>query len=291
MAAAVARIRAPGEKRFQWFNVLNGFILLLCMLSCLLPFWYVIISSVSRVEGLRIQGFTLDAYRYIFSTRVLPRSLQVSIVTTIIGTFCMLAVTSLMAYSLAEKDLPGRAFFLNLVIFTMLFSGGMIPLFFVVRATRLFNTIWAMIIPNLVSAFNLIVMKNFFQNVPYEMKESARMDGCHELIILVKIILPLSLPALATFGLFYAVGIWNTFMSAVLYIQRADLWPIQVLLRRIVQVSVGLGDSDLIDANLVALSQNIRMAAILVATIPIMCIYPFLQKHFAKGIMVGSVKG
>jgi putative aldouronate transport system permease protein len=197
----------------------------------------------------------------------------------------------MMAYSLAEKELPGRTLFLNMVIFTMLFSGGMIPTFFVVRQTGLVNSLWSLIIPGLVSPFNLIVMKNFYQGIPYELKESARIDGCHEVVIMLRIIMPLSLPSLATFGLFYAVGIWNTYMSALLYIQKDDLWPIQVLLRRIVYVSTGLGDSESVESSLVSLSQSIKMAVILVATAPILCVYPFLQKHFAKGMMVGSVKG
>jgi putative aldouronate transport system permease protein len=196
-----------------------------------------------------------------------------------------------MSYSLAEVTLPGRKLILNLVIFTMLFSGGMIPTFFIVKNTGLMNSPWAMVIPSLVNPFNLIVLKNFFQSIPYELRESARMDGCHEVIILIKIVMPLALPAMATFGLFYAVGIWNTYMSALLYIQKPDLWPIQVLLRKIVYVSSGLGDSSSVETSLAAMSQGIKMAVILVATIPILCVYPFLQKHFVKGIMVGSVKG
>jgi len=196
-----------------------------------------------------------------------------------------------MAYSLSEKKLPGRALFLKMVIFTMLFGGGMIPTYFVVKQTGLINSLWSIIIPNLISPFNLIVLKNFFESIPNDLKESARIDGCHEIIILFRIIMPISLPSLATFGLFYAVGIWNTYMSALLYIQKSDMWPIQVLLRRIVFVSTGLGDSETINSDLVSISQSIKMAVIMVATVPILCVYPFLQKYFTKGIMVGSIKG
>ena len=178
-----------------------------------------------------------------------------------------------------------------MIIFTMLFGGGMIPTYFVVKQTGLINSLWSIIIPGLISPFNLIVLKNFFESIPNDLKESARIDGCHEIIILFRIIMPISLPSLATFGLFYAVGIWNTYMSALLYIQKSDMWPIQVLLRRIVYVSAGLGDAETIDSDLVSLSQSIKMAVIMVATIPILCVYPFLQKYFTKGIMVGSIKG
>ena len=173
----------------------------------------------------------------------------------------------------------------------MFFSGGMIPTYFVVRSTGLMNSLWSLVIPGLVSPFNLIVMKNFFQGIPQELRESARIDGCHEMTLLFRIILPLSTASLATFGLFYAVGLWNTYMSALLYIPDNTKWPIQVLLRQIVYVSSSIGDDSEITSEVALLSQSIKMAVILVATVPIVCVYPFLQKHFTKGILVGAVKG
>ena len=178
-----------------------------------------------------------------------------------------------------------------MVIFTMLFGGGMIPTYFVVKHTGLMNSLWALVIPGLVSPFNLIVMKNFFQNIPADLRESARIDGCHELIVLFRIVLPLSTASLATFGLFYAVGLWNTYMSAMLYITDNTKWPIQSLLRQIVYVSSSIGNEDAVESQVALLSENIKMAVIIVATLPIVCLYPFLQKHFVKGIMVGAVKG
>lgn len=167
----------------------------------------------------------------------------------------------------------------------------MIPTYFVVRSTGLMNSLWSLVIPGLVSPFNLIVMKNFFQGIPQELRESARIDGCHEMTLLFRIILPLSTASLATFGLFYAVGLWNTYMSALLYIPDNAKWPIQVLLRQIVYVSSSIGDDSEITSEVALLSQSIKMAVILVATVPIVCVYPFLQKHFTKGILVGAVKG
>ena len=287
----MSRNPVANVKKMHFAEFLIYFVLAVSAFICIVPFWYVITSSLSKVGGFLIHDFTLDAYKYIFSTHTLPRSLMLTAYITIAGTILKLFFTSLMAYSLAEKSLPGRALFLRMIIFTMLFGGGMIPTYFVVKQTGLINSLWSIIIPGLISPFNLIVLKNFFESIPNDLKESARIDGCHEIIILFRIIMPISLPSLATFGLFYAVGIWNTYMSALLYIQKSDMWPIQVLLRRIVYVSAGLGDAETIDSDLVSLSQSIKMAVIMVATIPILCVYPFLQKYFTKRIMVGSIKG
>jgi putative aldouronate transport system permease protein len=203
-----------------------------------------------------------------------------------------LVLTSLMAYALAHAHLAGRRIILLMVVFTMLFSGGMIPTYFVVKETGLIDTLWALMIPNAISAFYLIILKNFFQNIPEELKESARMDGCHEVGILFRIVIPLSLPAMAAFGLFYSVGIWNQYFSAVLYINEPTKWPVQVLLRQVVILSQGaIGDSGEIADDAVVFSQGIKMAVIVISTIPILLVYPFLQKHFAKGVLLGSIKG
>ena len=279
------------QKRWSVSDVFIYAVIALFTLLCVVPFWYVMVSSVSRVQGFLVRGFTWDGYRYIFSTSTLPRSLINTAYITIFGTLLKLFVTALMAYGLAEISLPGRKLILNLVIFTMLFSGGMIPTYFIVKGTGLMNSLWSLVIPGLVSPFNLIVLKNFFQNIPTDLKESARIDGCHELVILLRIVLPLSLASLATFGLFYAVSLWNTYMSALLYLPNSSKWPIQVLLRQIVYVSSSIGDAETVDSEVQLLSQSIKMTVIVVATAPIVCVYPFLQKHFAKGIMVGAVKG
>ncbi len=278
------------KRKFTIGDVSVYAVLTLFTILCAFPYWVMIAASLSKTgRGLWIENFTLGAYRYIFSTVQLPRSLMVTVIITVVGTALKLLVTSLMAYSLSEKGMPGRTLFLNMVIFTMLFGGGMIPTYFVVRSTGLFNTIWSLIIPGLVSPFNLIVMKNFYQNLPYELKESARIDGCHEIVIMLRIIMPLSLPSLATFGLFYAVSQWNTYMPALLYLTEPKLWPIQVLLKRIIDQPNEL-DKNFVDPTM-TFSNNVRMAVVLFATGPLLCVYPFLQKHFVKGITVGAVKG
>jgi putative aldouronate transport system permease protein len=179
-----------------------------------------------------------------------------------------------------------------MVLFTMLFSGGMIPTFLVVKTLGLLNSYWALILPGAISAFNLIILKNFFQQLPEGLEESAKIDGCGDLGLLFRIVLPLSLPALATFAMFYSVGHWNTFFSAILYINDSTKWPIQVLLRQIVILSQGgIGDSAQFESNFVPPSETIKMATIVVSTVPILLVYPFLQKHFAKGVLLGSIKG
>lgn len=286
-------LAAPRHKlhHFSLGDVIIYAIIGLFTLLCVIPFWYVIMSSLSQTPGFYIKEFTLDGYKYIFSTNTLMRSLWNTVFITIAGTILKLIVTSMMAYALAETSVPGRKLILNLVVFTMLFSGGMIPTYFVVKGTGLMNSLWSLIIPSLISPFNLIIMKNFFQNIPSDICESARIDGCHELVLLFKIVLPLSTASLATFGLFYAVGLWNTYMSAMLYIPDNTKWPIQSLLRQIVYVSSSIGDEGAVESEVSLLAESIKMAVIIVATAPIVCLYPFLQKHFAKGIMVGAVKG
>jgi len=277
-----------GSKLFDGFNVI---FLSLFSLFSFLPFLYVVINSFSTSAGVIPTSFSTEAYRYIFSAGTFTQSLKVSIFLTIFGTMFQLVMTSLMAYSLSHKHLPGRHLFILMVLFTMLFSGGMIPTYFVVKSTGLLNSLAALIIPSAISAFNLIILKNFFQSIPEELKESARIDGSHELGLLFKIVLPLSLPAMATFALFYAVGIWNQYFNAILYLTDASKYPVQVILRQVIILTTGtIGDTSEIEA-VTYYGNSIKMAVIVIATVPIMIVYPFLQKHFAKGVLLGSVKG
>ena len=176
--------------------------------------------------------------------------------------------------------------------FTMIFYGGMIPTFLVVKTYNLVDTIWALIVPEMLSVYNMIIMRTFFRSIPEELEEAARIDGCSEMKILVKIVLPLSMPVLASIGLFYAVWHWNAFFDAVLYITDRKLWPLQTLLREIL---LSTSISELQQGNLLAdsmpPSSAVVAASIMISTIPIVCVYPFLQKHFVKGVMIGSVKG
>jgi len=277
-----------GSKLFDGFNV--TFLSLFSLFS-FMPFLYVVITSFSTSTTIIPTTFSLEAYRYIFSASTFTQSLKVSIFLTFFGTLFQLIMTSLMAYSLSHKHLPGRNLVILMVLFTMLFSGGMIPTYFVVKSTGLLNSLAALIIPSAISAFNLIILKNFFQSIPEELKESARIDGSHELGLLFKIVMPLSLPALATFALFYAVGIWNQYFNAILYLTDASKYPVQVILRQVIILTQGtIGDTSEIEA-VTYYGNSIKMAVIVIATVPIMIVYPFLQKHFAKGVLLGSVKG
>ncbi|MBD2847796.1 carbohydrate ABC transporter permease [Paenibacillus sp. IB182496] len=288
--------RSFGEKGFDVINIgLLGLVAILMVF----PFLYIIALSFSDektiAEGGLIlfpKGWSLEAYRYIFSTDTLVRSLYNSILITIGGTIVNLAMTSLMAYPLAKTHLLGRRGLLMLVIFTILFSGGLIPTFLVVKWTGLLDSLWSVIIPTSISAFYLIILKNFFQQIPEGLEESAKIDGANDMVILLRIVLPLSLPAMATFALFYAVNHWNMYFHAIMYINDNSKWPIQVLLRQIVILSQSaVGDSSSISDETVLPPQSIKMAVIVFATVPIMLVYPFLQKHFAKGVLLGSVKG
>lgn len=283
----------------RMFTLINYSLLTLSSIITIIPFIYIVAVSFATPEEVAKGGlmlfptkFTLGAYQYIFSTETLVRSILVSVYVTVLGTLINLLLTSFMAYPLARPTLRGRGVVLFLVLFTMLFSGGIIPTYFVVKAFGMIDTYWSLIIPGAISAFNLIVLKNFFQQIPEELEEAAKIDGCHDLGILFRIVLPLSMPAMATFGLFYAVAHWNSYFSAVMYINDSEKWPVQIVLRQIVLLSQDMiGDSTAQAEPMEYLPQTIRMASIVIATIPIVIVYPFLQKYFAKGVMLGSVKG
>jgi putative aldouronate transport system permease protein len=281
------------------FDTANVIILTLCAMATLFPFLYILATSLSPLQQVLRGGlilwpekFTWDAYTMIFSNTHFVGSIWITIVITVVGTFTNLLLTSFMAYPLAKKRLKGRRLLLFLVLFTMLFNGGLIPTYMIVKATGLLNSIWALILPNAISAFNLIIMKNFFQSIPEELEEAAKIDGCRNLGTLFRIVLPLSMPALATFTLFYAVGHWNQFFLAVMYITDSDLWPVQVVLRQMIMEGNTQDFEQQLDTlQIQVLPATIKMAAIIVATVPILFVYPFLQKHFAKGVLLGSVKG
>lgn len=281
------------------FDIVNYTLLLIIGLVTILPFLHVIAGSFTTVTELAQKQFvlfptvwSLDAYKYVFSTNTVFRSLGVSVGVTFFGTLFSMLLTCLMAYGLSRRDLDGRNFIMFMVLFTMLFSGGMIPTFLVVKEMGLIDTYAALIVPTAINAFNLIIMRNFFQNLPEGLEESAKIDGAGDWGILFRIVIPLSMPAIATISLFYAVTYWNTYMSAILYLNDAAKWPVQVILRQIVILASGLAaDTSGMDEFVRPPEQTVKMAVIVIATLPILCVYPFLQKHFAKGALLGSIKG
>lgn len=280
------------------FSIVNLLLLTIVALITVIPFIHVVAGSFTTGAEMAAKKFilfptvwSLDAYKFIFSTNTIFKAMGVSVGVTLIGTAVSMLLTSLMAYGVSRRDLDGRNTVMFLVIFTMLFNGGLIPTFLVVKELGLIDSYAALILPNAISAFNMIILKNFFQNIPEGLEESAKIDGCNDFGILFRIVLPLSLPAIATISLFYAVTYWNTYMSAILYLNDNSKWPIQVLLRQIVVLASGMEFSSDLDSSVPPPDQAVKMAVIVVATLPIIMVYPFLQKHFAKGAMLGSIKG
>ncbi|MFC7681411.1 carbohydrate ABC transporter permease [Paenibacillus sp. GCM10028914] len=279
------------------FRIVNSILLAIIALVCLLPFVNIIASSFASTQEIIEKKFilfpttfSLDAYLYIFSTKTIFKGMGVSIGITVIGTLVSMALTALMAYGLSRKYLHGRNTINFIVVFSMLFSGGIIPTFLVVKSVGLIDSYWSMIIPGAINAFNLIIMRNFFQSLPDSLEESAKIDGCKDFGVFFKIMLPLSLPSIATISLFYGVAYWSSYMNAILYLNDSEKWPMQLLLRQIVIVSSGMqGDNSVVDV--VPPAQAIKMAVIVIATLPMLIAYPFVQRHFVKGAMLGSVKG
>lgn len=281
------------------FNGIIYSILVVIFLIVFFPLMYVVSTSMASAKELAANRFlifpkepTLEVYRYIFSTNTFLRSMLVTIGITVVGTLTNLVMTCLMAYPLSRRNLPGRQWIMMAVTFTLVFSGGMIPSYLVVNGMGLIDSYLSLIIPGAISSFNLVLVKNFFQEIPEELIDAARIDGSSEMKTLVKIVLPLSKPALATFTMFYAVGHWNQFMQPLLYINDSAKWPIQILLRQIVLMSQsGVGDEDAMPPGFILPVKSLKMACIVVSTLPIIMAYPFMQKYFDKGVMTGSIKG
>lgn len=280
------------------FGIVNFALLTIVALVTILPFIHVLAGSFTTSAEMAAKKFVLfptewswEAYQFIFSTNTIFRAMAVSVGVTVCGTLFSMLITSLMAYGLSRKDLDGRRTLMFLVVFTMLFNGGLIPTFLVVSELGLIDTYAALVLPLTINAFNMIILKNFFQNIPEGLEESAKIDGCTDFGILFRIVLPLSMPAVATLSLFYAVTYWNTYLNAIIYLNDSKMWPIQVLLRQIVVLASGMDYSSDLDGVVPPPDQAVKMAVIVVATLPILLVYPFLQKHFAKGALLGSIKG
>lgn len=280
------------------FDVSNYAFLALFAALMLLPLLYVVAGSFTSDAELALRKVvliptepTLDSYRYILSSGIIFTSLLNSIWITLVATLVNMLSTALMAYPLSRRSLRGRSLLMRMVIFTMLFQGGMIPGYLLVKELGLLNSYWSLWLPGAIAAFNLILMKNFFQELPAGLEESAKIDGCNDLQILFRIALPLSMPSLAALTLFYAVGNWNSYFSALMYISDPLKWPIQVWLRQIVILSQAGFDMNAATQGFTQPPETTKLAVICVATIPILCVYPFLQKYFAKGVLLGSVKG
>lgn len=286
---------SSGKYGSRWFNALNIIFLFLLSVATLYPFWDSFVVSITPLEEslstnlhLYPKTITWEAYRRILAIDQLWLSYRVSIVVTLLGTLISTGATLLAAYALSKKALPGGRLIMFAIVFTMMFSGGVIPAYLVVKQLGIMNSIWAMILPGAIHTYNLILMRNFFDAFPEELEESARLDGCGDIAILIRIVLPLSLPGIATISLFYAVAQWNEFFTAVMYVVDKTLWPLQLFLRAMLMendAAMQYGDD-----NLFLMGKAIKMAAVMISVIPVMLIYPFFQKYFVQGATLGAVK-
>ena len=279
-------------------------VMIIVVVMTLYPVLHICASSFSSasandrgIVGILPKDFNLDAYKMIWEAGLVPKALINSIVYTVIGTIINLFLTGSLAYALSRKKLALRGLYTWIVIIPMYFSGGLIPSFLLVRNLHLYNTIWALVLPGAISVTNLIIMRSFFQNIPQELEESALIDGANDFVIFWNIILPLSKAAICTIGLYYAVGHWNSWFSAMVYLKDTDKYPLQMILRQVViqtsaiQEAAQIGDTSAMnDLGLVNVTA-VKYATLFVSIFPMLIIYPFLQKYFMKGVMLGSLKG
>ncbi|MCI8615769.1 MAG: carbohydrate ABC transporter permease [Lachnospiraceae bacterium] len=289
--------RGRSEVAFSVFNYI--FFVILCIIM-VYPFWHVVMMSLSSVEAtakggvfLWPKGFNLDTYIKVFKDPSIWSGYFTTIIVTLAGTFLGTLFTATTAYPLSKKDLPFGKIMLFLVLFTMLFSGGMIPGYLLMKNLNLIDNRLSLVLPGLISAYNVIIMKSFFQSIPESLEESAKIDGATEVTIFWKIVLPLSKATVATIALFTAVGYWNDYFSTVLYINTKERWALQAVLRYMLtntnQAMQSAGVTVAAATNVTA--ATIKAASVVVATVPILCVYPFVQKYFVKGVMIGGVKG
>lgn len=286
----------PIYKSERLFHFLNGLFLTVLSLSMLAPMLHVLAISLSSDEYVKLnqiflwpQGFNTTVYQIIFTQAQMWRAMGVTCFITIAGTLAYLFFTSTMAYALSRSMMPGRKLILKLIIVTFIFSIPLIPKFLVIKNLGMINTYWALILPGAVGAFGVIIMKTFFQGISSELFDAAAIDGCSEFGIFARITIPLSLPVFATLGLFHAVGEWNSYFDALIYIRDKHMYPLQIILRGIVQdsqFSLEFDQTQISDHTV----ESMKSAVIIFATAPIICVYPFIQKYFVKGATVGSLK-
>ena len=290
-------LRTRGEKTFEFVNII---LLLLIGATMLLPFLHVAAKSCSGEVAINTGkvlfwpiNFQAGTFKYVMRQSQFWNSIQVTLFVTVVGTLQAMIVTCLTAYPLSKTWLYGRKILLLSFVFTMLFTGGMVPSYLLMRSLGLINNIWVLIVPSILSVFNMILLKNFFEEIPEAVEESAQLDGAGNFRTLISIVLPMSLPAIATIGLFYAVSFWDNYMNGLLYITKPALKPLQQYLYDVVTESIKVDETMEMDArdNAALVTEAIRSATIILSCLPIMCVYPFLQKYFVRGLRVGSVKG
>lgn len=288
-------------KSEKLFDFSITFVSIIVIILVVYPLYFILIASVSAPTAvlsgeviLLPKGFNLDAYKLILEEQKIWVGYKNTIIYTVLGTCINITMTTLAAYPLSRRDMPFRTALTFLISFTMMFGGGLIPTYLVVRSLRLTDSIWAMVIPNAIATYNLLVMKNYFQSsIPIELQESASIDGCTDFRMLLSIILPLSVPIIAVMVLFYSVGHWNSFFNALIYLRKSKLYPLQIILREILlQNSLDMMAGDTFGMyEKVMKGEAMKYSVILISSLPVLILYPFVQKYFVKGIMVGAIKG
>lgn len=285
-----------GERKISVFGVMNSLILCLVAVATLYPIVYITAVSLSDtaavVQGrvfLFPKGLNLEAYVEVLKNDTIPRAYMNSIFYTAFGTFVNLLFTAVAAYPLSQKGFFGRKFFMMAIVLTMFLNPGIIPTYVVVQQLGLTDSVWALVLPNAIWTMELIILKSFYENMSSQIREAALIDGASEYRILFNIVIPLSKPALASIGLFYFMGHWNSFFLPLIYLNDPDKYPLQVVLRDMLIYSAE-NDAGLVDRSALA-PQSIKNATIVLSMIPVLLIYPFAQKYFAKGVMLGSEKG
>lgn len=281
-------MKSRTKSKWSVFRVVNGLIFIILALIIIIPMWKILVDSfdLKTAYGMKLwpEQFGLDGYVSVFKNPTLFRPLMISFFTTICGTVLALVISTMGAYVLIQWNMPGRSFFANFLLFTMIFNGGMIPTYLVLRSLHLTNTLLVVILFPALNVYNLVLLRNFFEGIPASLFESATLDGCSPMQTFIRIVLPMSKAALASIGLFYAVSYWNDYTHYKLYITNSDLYNFQMKLRSIIM------GSDMPQTAGGATENTVKNAAIIVVIIPFMVLYPFLQKYFVKGVNVGAVK-
>jgi ABC-type glycerol-3-phosphate transport system permease component len=282
-----------------WLSIGKGLLLLFIAVVMVFPFMNVIAVSLTSQQDIAAGGFrlwpsnpTLDSYRALLNGGLVLRSLQITAVLTLVGTAVQVAFTTMMAYGLSKPGVPGSGFFFMLVLIAFMFAPGLIPRYLLVKELGMLNTYASLVVPGLIGAWNLIITRNFFQNLPQDLLDAARIDGASDIGVFRHIALPLSKAVIAVISLFTGVALWNTFFSAVLYITDSSKWPIQVVLRQyVISSSPITSAADLPPGADAPPTIALQKAMVILATLPILIVYPFLQKYFAKGVITGAIKG
>ena len=288
--------RTNRDSRIQALDIIIAVILVVYALLIIFPFWSAFVISISTEDAylhnnllLWPTELDLSSYDKVFHDNQLWSGFGITMILLVGGTLYQLFFTVITGYALSRHNWTGKNLVMNMILVTMFFGGGMVPYYYLIRDLGMMNTIWVMIIPGAIDTFNMLLMRNYFASLPPEMEESAKIDGANDIVIFARIFLPLSLPMLATIGLFFAVGNWNSWYNAMLFIpDKHDIWPLQMVLRNMInKVSSNIENPDAKEG----FSQGLTMASIFFTIVPMMCFYPFLQRFFVKGIVVGAIKG